>query len=187
MSTRSSLIRSSMISIGLITAIGVASSAPATASSSKVISIKVEDRCDPTTFNAAGIPGGCFPVTDRGTVTFSELQQTINPVDFGHDGWRFTRTNVTMSTSDRLQISFRGGELHSFTQVDAFGRGCVDQLNLPLGLPSADDPTAAGTVCPRDFGTVRPPDAVQDVTLPKGTFHFMCVIHPWMRTTVRVE
>jgi hypothetical protein len=175
-----------VFSIGLSAAIGVATSTTAAAASGKVISIKVEDRCDPTTFNAAGIPGGCFPLTAQGTVTFAELLAKVNPVDFGHDAWRFTRPEVTMTTSDRLRISFTGGELHSFTKVEAFGRGCADPLNIPLGLPASTDATAPGTVCPNDLATIHPPGSTQDVTLPKGTFRFMCVIHPWMRTTVRV-
>jgi hypothetical protein len=187
MSVSRNLIRAAVFGIGLTTSFGAATSTLANASSGSVILIKVEDRCDPATFNAAGIPGGCFPVKSRGTVTFAELGATLNPVDFGHDGWRFTRTDVSMKTTDRLRISYEGGELHSFTKVTAFGRGCVDPLNIPLGLPSADNAAAAGTVCPNDLGTIRPPGAVQDVALPKGTFRFMCVIHPWMRTTVHVE
>lgn len=179
--------------IGVI-ALTVSSTArPADARSPRAIIVEAQDRCDPATFNAALGPDACHPIEDRGTTTFEELLEETNPTDFGPDSWRFSRTNFSIQRGDWIRVLFTGGEAHSFSRVNRFGRGCVNDLNAPLGLPlwnGTPDATLplSGNMCPAAFGDIRGPGAEFVVDrLPKGTHRFQCVIHPWMRSTVTVE
>lgn len=153
---------------------------PVLAGGPDVIEVRLEDRCDKPTFNAVGID--CDPLTDRGTDTFEEVLAELNPVDFGPDHWRFSRTDFSIKKGDVIRSTNTGGEAHSFTAVPAFGGGCVRELNDPLGLT---DVTAN---CPDDFGTLQFPGQTTDIAgLSVGEHKFMCIIHPWMRATVEVE
>src|SRR5262245_38411649 len=49
--------------------------------------IRILDRCDPATFNAAG-PVLCKPNFDGG-VTLADFQELLTPSAFGHPAWRF--------------------------------------------------------------------------------------------------
>jgi len=157
-------------------AASLAAASPAGASGRQ--EIQIQDRCDPTSFTAAGI--ACAP-TQHGTVTFAELLASATPAIGGHEAWRFTRTSTHIDRGEALHVSDTGGETHSFTEVVAFGTGIVPPLNnaLPPGTPAAlpiGDPHFLGS-----GGTV-------DVTgLAPGRHFFQCLIHPWMRTTVDVR
>jgi hypothetical protein len=73
-----------------------------------------------------------------------------------------------------------GGEFHTFTEVAAFGGGCVDQLNLLLGLQPVSECAAPGI-----FMTTGVAPGGQRTTgaLSAGTHRFQCLIHPWQRTS----
>lgn len=151
--------------------------------SAEVRTVEVRDKCDPATFNAALGGPVCAPHKDAG-VTFDEFLEKLNPVDFGHDGWRNNPDETTIRRGDSLKVTNRGGEAHSFTEVAAFGPGCVDDLNLPLGL----GPGPGIDVCGPLFGALIPPGGnVTVANLSPGTHRFMCIIHPWMKTTVDVR
>ena len=153
--------------------------------------IRVEDRCEPVSFNLAVGPGTCV---GNGTTTFPEFAEDLNPVDFGDDHWRFQASGSSIRRGESIKVVNTGGEFHTFTEVAEFGGGCVPDLNIPLGLdfapecfpliPDSDPPT------PEIFGpTGLPPLGGTLVVkgLPRGTHHFICLIHPWMRTDVVVR
>jgi len=151
--------------------------------------VQVRDACDPATFNAAVGEGTCVDHTGA-RVTFDQFLAKLNPVDFGHHKWRNVPDKVHVKEGDSLLAVVRGGEMHTFTEVDEFGPGCVDFINAALGLtgpPAADcgtnlDPTnpANTLVLPGKPGlTVHENEA--------GTERYMCLIHPWMRTTVDIR
>jgi plastocyanin len=138
------------------------------------------DNCDPATFDAALGQGAC---TGTGNTTFDEFLTELNPVGFGHHKWRFNPDDTDIKRSESLRVVNRGGEPHTFTEVDAFGAGCVAELNGPLGL---DGPPAAD--CAALPATLVPAGATTTVAgLSPGTHLFECLIHPWMRTTVHVH
>jgi len=146
--------------------------------------VRVEDRCEPVSFNAAlQNPDAC---AGNGTTTFEEFLEDLNPVDFGDDHWRFQASGSSIKPSESIAVINNGGEFHTFTEVAAFGGGCVPELNGPLGnlvpVPECGDPA--------DFpgGLIAPLGGTADVSgLARGTHHFMCLIHPWMRTDVTVK
>lgn len=162
-------------------AVGVVA-APAAGASGRT-QILIQDRCDPVTFTAAGVP--CVP-TPHGEVTFQELVATLTPEVGGHGAWNFSREATHIDRGDTLRATNTGGETHSFTEVLSFGATPIPDfavLNqaLPAGTPfavPAEDPGA----------TFRGPGGVRTLTgLTPGRHRFQCFIHPWMRTTVEVR
>jgi hypothetical protein len=157
---------------------------PADASDSRVI--ETQDRCEQASFDAAIGPGTCLPVASS-PVSFDEFIAKANPVDFGHPKWRFSRTDTDIRPRGALRIVNPGGEFHTFTPVASFATGgCVDLLNTLLGLGAAD-PRCSD---PAIFGeTGVAPGGSLTMTAPStpGTYRFVCLIHPWMRTTLKVK
>jgi hypothetical protein len=158
---------------------------------SGVRKVDVRDECDPATFNAAIGPGTCV---GDGDVTFEEFLEQLNPADGGHDKWRFNFGRGRVDAGETLRAVNRGGEFHTFTEVAGFGGGCVPELNGPLGLTPvpecADLPTLPdGQQIPTAFipTGVNAGGSLDVAGLDKGTHKFMCLIHPWMTTTVRVR
>jgi plastocyanin len=159
--------------------------------------VRLQDRCDPATFNAAipsppGAPPTCIPHGNQKTVEFGDFIATVNPVDFGHPKWNNHPDEIDLRDGDQLSVTVRGGEFHTFTEVDEIGPGCVPLINQLLGLtgegPSEADctPGAGGLV---DTTGVAP-NGLSTLTvggLAPGEHLFMCLIHPWMATTVEVE
>ncbi|MFL5581362.1 MAG: hypothetical protein ACJ8AO_13415, partial [Gemmatimonadaceae bacterium] len=77
----------------------------------------------------------------------------------------------------------RGGEVHTFTEVEEFGGGIVPILNQLSGNPVAAPECLA--LAAEDF---VPAGGTYPVTEDEaGVEHYQCCIHPWMRTTVRVR
>jgi plastocyanin len=155
--------------------------------------VRLQDRCDPETFNAAippatpDSPPTCIPHGGQKTVLFSDFIATVNPVDFGHPKWNNHPDTLELRSGDEISVTVRGGEFHTFTEVPAFGPGCVPLINQLLGLPAGPTDAECGAI----FGTTGvAPDGLSTLTvagLAPGTHDFMCFIHPWMRTVVTVD
>ena len=135
--------------------------------------VQVRDDCDPATFNAAVGPGTCI---GDGDTTFQEFigdviaQQSV-------DEWRFNPDRVDEPRT--LVARNRGGETHTFTQVQEFGGSIVPVLNHLLGDPKVPD----------ECSTAKPlkPGASSAPIAAKSGDKFQCCIHPWMRTTVGAQ
>lgn len=154
--------------------------APAPASNSGMEQrIRVQDDCDPASFNAAIGPGTC---TGDGDVTFDRFVAAL--ADGGHNHWAFKPGDTRIDHGGSLHLVSQGGEVHTFTEVAEFGPGCVPFLNEALGLgglPPAMD-------CNTAFNNPLFAGAERTVAgLSVGTHKFQCAIHPWMRTTVEVR
>jgi plastocyanin len=151
--------------------------------------VRLQDRCDQASFDAVVGPGTCAPVIDD-PVTFAEFAAELNPVDFGHDKWRFSAEHLDVRPGATIHLRNDGGEFHTFSRVAAFGGGCVPPLNIPLGLTTAPECEAVGANgAPAWLAAVLVPGASRDVSAPTqpGTYNYMCLIHSWMRTTVTVR
>ena len=151
--------------------------------------IRILDRCDPATFNAPG-PVLCNPDFDGG-VTFDDFRELLNPASFGHPAWRFNAPYLVIDPDEKVRVTNRGGEGHTFTEVleveegkSPFGKGRVPALNDPLGFP---DPEVIPEVCGAAAAPIIPPGgSVQVKNLSEGTHYFMCCIHPWMHAIIQV-
>jgi plastocyanin len=153
--------------------------------------VKILDVCDPATFNAHPPVGpGLGVICDKdfhGGVTFEEFGELLTPSAFGHPAWRFNAPYLEIEPNEKVRVTNRGGEGHTFTEVSApegqspFGGGRVPGLNGPLGLTAL--PACAADVAP----VIPPGDSVQIKDLSDGTHYFQCCIHPWMHAIIEVE
>ena len=136
------------------------------------------DACDPETFDAAVGPGTC---TRSGGVRFATfLDQLGKHHSIG--AWHFAPPEVTMHVGQMLVAENRGGETHTFTEVDEFGGGIVPLLNQLTGL------TEVAPECTqlkaKDF--LAPGASSSEEEEGAAVEKYQCCIHPWMRAEVRI-
>ena len=154
--------------------------------------IRTLDACDPTTFNAdapvgPGLGVICNTHPNDG-VTFEEFSELLTPIAFGHPAWRFNAPYLEIEPNEKVRVTNRGGEDHTFTEVSApegeapFGGGRVDVLNKALGLQPRGECQDETTAPP-----IHPGDSIQIKGLSEGTHYFQCCIHPWMHAIIEVE
>jgi plastocyanin len=142
--------------------------------------VTVLDACDGPSFNAVIGPGAC---AREGGVKFDAFIGQL--VSMGEaPAWRFAPETLTVADGASIDAYNRGGEFHTFTEVAAFGGGCVPQINALLGLTPVPECGVPGI-----FGTtgVAPGGELEGEALDSGSHLFMCLIHPWMRTEVTVQ
>jgi hypothetical protein len=137
------------------------------------------DACDPATFDAAVEPGTC--VRPGGGVTFATFIEQLTRHGVAA-AWRFAPWTTTVREGLTLVAVNRGGEVHTFTEVDRFGGGLVPDLNQLSGL--TDVAPECTTLAPGDF--VPPGGSVRDRVDGSGMVRYQCCIHPWMQLEARV-
>ncbi len=141
--------------------------------------VDVSDACDPSTFNAAVGPGTCVR---QGGVTFAHfIAQLTRNQQAG--AWHFAPSMASATVGQTLLAVNRGGEVHTFTHVAAFGGGIVPPLNNLSGNPVPAPECLA--LEPDDF--VAPGKTYEENLNAAGTQRFQCCIHPWMRLTVQTQ
>jgi len=167
-----------------------ASSAP------KPVTIKIKDKCDPATFNAAVGMGACV---GNGSVTFARFLDEVVGLQRAPQ-WQFAPSERRMNVGQSFVATNEGGETHTFTEVDKFGGGIVPLLNQDSGFttfaPECTDGSPGG---PFGFLKFAGP-AAQSIVPPGGTFKdtetaddvghpvlYQCCIHPWMHEVLTVE
>jgi plastocyanin len=162
-------------------AVGVGVVADATGSAG-VRHVDALDACDPVSFNGPGGPGPGTCNRPGGGVSFSDFIGQL--VDRGQaPAWRFSPGELTLASGGTLQVANRGGEDHTFTEVAAFGGGCVEELNGILGLSPVPECSVPGLF---DSTLVEEGETLEVNEMAPGVHRFECLIHPWMRTTVTV-
>jgi len=138
--------------------------------------IEMLDACDPLSFNAVLGEGAC---TRPGGLSFDTFiaQLTAKGVV---DAWRFAPgNNVQARVGQELLAINRGGETHTFTEVEEFGGGIVPILNQLSGN------TEVAPECnPATITFIPPGGTYSDEVEETGTERYQCCIHPWMRATV---
>lgn len=136
--------------------------------------IEMTDDCEPASFNAAIGPGTCV---GNGKTTFGQfITQLVTTGDA--PAWKNVPQYTGVRSGQGLLVRNTGGEFHTYSEVAAFGGGCVEELNDLLGglepVPECDDPDVFQTTGAPPGGTVEVPG------LERGRHLFMCLIHPWM-------
>jgi plastocyanin len=143
--------------------------------------ISAEDACDPTTFNQALGPGTCV---GNGRVTVQRFLQQLQRLQ-REPQWRFTPDRVHARTVDPVVVKNVGGEMHTFTEVAAFGGGVNPQLNQLAGNLTERPECAAG---PGDDNHALTPGASFVFTESQpGTHLYQCCIHPWMHSVLSIR
>lgn len=168
----------------LVAAAVIAVGAASSASAADQQVIKAKDACDPVSFNAALGEGACVRDDSGSRVAFADLVANLQRK--GSDWhWRFNHHKVHIGAGESLLIvQDKGGEGHTFTEVGAFGPGCVPEVNQLIG---AQGPPA-GDCSQMEATYVGPGRKSFEVGgLAGGTHYFECLIHPWMQTTVVVR
>jgi hypothetical protein len=141
-------------------------------------SILMLDQCDPESFNAALGADSC--VNRNGGVTFDtfiqqlERQQTV-------PSWIFTPQVIHVAHEMTLPVVNRGGEVHTFTEVEEFGGGIVPILNMLSGNPTAAPECMS--LGPTDF--IPAGGQTMHHFEPGESEKYQCCIHPWMRSMSR--
>jgi plastocyanin len=169
--------------LGLASAAVLALSAVSSASAASTHrQVQVLDDCDAATFNAAlGDPNACVKA---GGTTFQEFISQLVAMDRA-PAWRFAPQDLTLAAGGSIDAYNRGGEFHTFTEVAAFGGGCVEPLNQILGLTAVPECANAGALFVSTG--IAPGGELEGTALSSGTHLFECLIHPWMRSTVVVR
>ena len=144
--------------------------------------IQMFDQCDPDTFNAMFGDGTC--VGNAGGVKLDVfISQLIHHGAAG--AWHFAPDPVRIEEGTEFIATNDGGEDHTFTEVDEFGGGFVDELNDILGLTTT--PECAALVPTLPAGLIFPGQSTEPEDEEPGVHHYQCCIHPWMRTDVIVR
>jgi plastocyanin len=142
--------------------------------------VSMMDACDPETFDAAIRPGTC--IERQGGVAFSSFMAELTRTQKA-GAWQFAPLETVAGAGQTLLAVNRGGEMHTFTRVAAFGGGVVPDLNTLSG-----NPAPAPECLNLDPDDMVPPGGTYEAVLSElGTQQFQCCIHPWMRITVRAQ
>jgi plastocyanin len=81
----------------------------------------IHDACDPTSFDAVLGAGNC---TRSGGLSFTNFIARVT--DRGEAGaWTFAPSTVEARVGQTLLAINRGGEMHTFTEVEQFGGGIL--------------------------------------------------------------
>lgn len=140
--------------------------------------INIFDACDPDTFNAALGPGTC---TRNGGIQFDNFIDLLRSLQ-SVEAWHFTPPQATLNVGDVLLAVNRGGETHTFTEVEEFGGGIVPMLNELTGLTEVAPECTQ--LAPGDF--IPAGGSSSETEEEEGVEKYQCCIHPWMRAEVRI-
>jgi hypothetical protein len=153
--------------------------------------LDIWDYCDPDSFNVLG-PGTCVRDISTGAITFGGFGTELG-LDKSVGAWRFaTPDNLNQHRSVNLTLVNRGGETHTFTEVEHFGGGFLAPLNAASGNP------VPAPECARMVGgmLVPQPPSDENIVVPAGATVpgpeveknrrelYQCCIHPWMRIVI---
>jgi hypothetical protein len=144
--------------------------------------IHPEDDCDPVTFGALCRPG--FP----GHTTLDSFRAQF-AASFSVAGWEYGGGEVRVNLGQSFRVDNQGGETHTFTVVRNFGGGRVAPLNNPneAVAPECVAGASASNVDIASGAGITVATGANGVIKGRGTFRVQCCIHPWMRTTARIQ
>jgi plastocyanin len=151
--------------------------------------VDITDDCN-ATFNAAppvgpGLgPGTCVRDGDTSFQNFIG-QLVANGVQANRSakGWAFDPGQLKIDAGQGFEARNRGGETHTFSEVQNYGGGCVPPLNAALGGLTPVPECQTGEFAATRVASGR---TLNIPGLAAGVHHFECLIHPWMRTDVVV-
>jgi len=139
--------------------------------------LELRDACEKSSWDVE-FPGLC--TKSAGSVTLSEFREEL--ADGGDGAWWIRQRAIGLNQGDSIAVKNVGGIVHTFTEVNQFGKGCVPEWNQAVKetVDNCDFGKFIGTLVQPGASSVPEKPAV-------GVHKFQCLIHPWMRTTVTVE
>lgn len=157
---------------------------PAMAGSGDAKEVEMQDRCDPVSFDAALGAGACNP-TDHTDVTFPALVDSLL-ANGEHPKWRFTREEFHVKPGGKIEVTNTGGEFHTFNLVASPDEpGCVPDINALIGRQGIS--THCGEIIPGVTAAFTGGGFTVTAPTKPGTYHYICLIHPWMASEVTVR
>jgi plastocyanin len=141
--------------------------------------VTIQDGCDSESFNAVFGPGTCVR---NGGVNFDEFIALLMKHQSA-GAWHFGPPQTSAKVGDTFVAVNRGGEVHTFTEVEDFGGGIIPELNALSGTPIMAP--ECGRLEDDDF--VPPGTTYRETADEAGVVKFQCCIHPWMRLTATVK
>jgi len=146
--------------------------------------VRLQDDCDPATFNTALGAGACQHASGSTGMTFTQFNTELT-ANHSVAAWQIVPSSLDVKEGERFAVVNSGGETHTYTEVDEFGGGVVPALNQASGNPTpAPECLNAAEF---DSSTVHSGQTVQHTFDERGTEKYQCCIHPWMRQTVTVR
>ena len=144
----------------------------------KVI-VSVNDNCDPDTFNAEIEPGACV---GGGGMKFDTFIAQLTRLGFVGP-WHFAPHVVNARAGQTFVVVNRGGESHTFTEVEEFGGGIVPMLNELAHVPDV----APECMSLSSDHFITPGQTFEEDVEADEEEKYQCCIHPWMRLSTRVS
>jgi plastocyanin len=139
--------------------------------------VNMLDACDPATFAAQNIT--CIR---SGGVTFNQFIAELTRLGFV-GSWHFAPPTANVQVGQTFVAVNKGGEVHTFTEVEKFGGGIVPALNQLAHVPAVAPECRA--LERDDF--VAPGASYREEVDHAGSLRFQCCIHPWMRLEARAS
>jgi plastocyanin len=171
------------LAMGAAAAASLVLSAPAAlADQPQVKNMRLLDACDKASWDAE-FKDLC--TTNAGSVTLAKFRADL--AKGGSGAWWINNRDETIDAGDALHVSNEGGIVHTFTEVQSYGQGVVDEWNQAVPNEGPAINIAGRPVGFGDFATAVPSGTSTDVTPAKGVHKYQCIIHPWMRTVVTVR
>ena len=139
--------------------------------------LELRDACDKASWDVE-FPGLC--TKNAGSVSLPEFRAEL--ADGGSGAWWIHQRHLSIDAGDTIAATDVGGIVHTFTEVDQFGKGCVPEWNQAVSetVDNCNFSTFLATLVPA--GTTS-----KSQTPSVGVHKFQCLVHPWMRTTVTVK
>jgi len=150
----------------------------ALATDSANVIVNMLDNCDPDTFNAAIGAGTCI---GSGGMKFDDFIAQLTKLGFV-GSWHFA-PKVVHARAGQFLVVNRGGEVHTFTEVEEFGGGIVPDLNELANVPNVAPECLSLNA--GDF--VAPGQTFEEDIEADEEEKYQCCIHPWMRLNTRVS
>jgi plastocyanin len=141
--------------------------------------VNMLDACDPDSFNAVLGPGSCVR---SGGMKFDQFIAQLTQLAFAAP-WRFAPQNTNVRVGQTFVAENKGGEEHTFTEVEEFGGGIVPILNQLARTPTIAPECAAL----EEEDRVAPGTTYREEIDHAGRLKFQCCIHPWMRMEATVR
>ena len=146
--------------------------------------IKLEDNCEPASFNAALGAGACQHASSGSGQTRASFNAELS-ASHAVAAWYIDPPTLSVREGSTFTVANAGGETHTSTEVEEFGGGVVPSLNAAAGLTTVAPECANATT--RGASTLAAGQSTQHTFDEQGTEKYQCCIHPWMRQTVTVR
>src|SRR5262245_20493867 len=117
---------------GFSVAVGLAMVAGTVSYAAGTRIIRIQDQCDPETFDAVFGDGTCVS-SHQGVTLEHFMNEPLHTQRAGR--WMFRPRQVNITEDQQFQAQNNGGEVHTFTEVDEFGGGFIPELNDASGNP----------------------------------------------------